>query len=88
MATLQSAAAKWARKTAGAGQKWMGAVQQAGAGEYCAGWARFAGTSPAQCMQTMGSNWQQGVQAVGAAGFDQAIAGKENKYIRGIQTAL
>ena len=87
MATLQSAAQKWGRKTQGAGGRWQAGVSQAGAGSFCEGWSKFAGTSPAQCMQTMGSNWQQGVSAVGASGFDASIAGKEGAYIRGIQQA-
>ncbi len=85
MKTLQQAASNWAADTRNSGQKWASKANNPQA--YCEGWAKFAGTSPAQCMQRMGPDFSRGIQEVGAAGFDSSIAGKEGAYIRGVQNA-
>ena len=77
MANINEAAAKWARKTANAGAKWKDAV---GRGDYCGGFQAFVGhPTPEAC-----SAWSQGVSAVTAAEFQSRIAGKEGKYIAGL----
>lgn len=81
MSTIQQAAAKWARKTANAGQKWKNAVTNA---PYCEGFTKFLGHSPKgdEC-----ANWATAVGNVQATDFQAAISGKESKYIRGLENA-
>jgi hypothetical protein len=84
VASLQTGAAKWARKTANAGGKWKAGVS--------------SGSTPCQGLTqeypeasgcSIDAPWRQGVDAVSAADFQQRIAGKENKwlqnYLRGIR---
>jgi hypothetical protein len=76
MATLQSAQAKWERKTANAGAKWKAKTTGKG-GEYSAGIQRFLGVAPSA---TVVSSYEQGVAAVSAQDFQNAIAGKGAKW--------
>jgi hypothetical protein len=78
MATINSAADKWARKTANAGTKWKNAVSK---GDYCGQFQKFVGhPTPMAC-----ESWSRGVNAVSAADFQSSISGKEQKYIAGLQ---
>lgn len=76
MATLASAEQKWTRKTQNAGAKWAQDTQGKGAA-YCAGMQRFLGGPVPGCPAEA---YNQGVAAVGAQGFQQAIAGKGSKW--------
>ena len=80
--------AKWERKTANSGAKWK-ADTQGSAGAYCEGLARAFGINAGACMSGAGARFQQGVNAVSAAEFDQSVAGKGQKWlsntIRGLQ---
>lgn len=78
--TLQYAAAKWNRKTQASAAKWAKDVQGA---PYCANFEKFVGhPTPDAC-----SNWQTGIQAaVSANAFANGVAGKEQAYIRGMES--
>lgn len=76
MATLNSATEKWARKMANAGGKWAAATTGEG-GRMCAGVANFIGQPAPGCNA---AGYDAGVQAVGAAGFQSAVQGKQNKW--------
>jgi hypothetical protein len=84
MATLQSAQAKWERKTANAGPKWKAAVTGKGA-EYAAGIQRFLGAPPSA---TVVNSYEQGVAAVTAQDFQNAIAGKGAKWAENTRRGL
>lgn len=84
MATLASAEQKWTRKTADAGPKWAAAVAGKGAA-YCQGMQRFLGGPVPGCPAAA---YDAGVQAVGAAGFQQAIQGKGSKWAARMQEAF
>lgn len=76
MATIATATAKYARKMASAGQKWAADTAGAG-GRMCQGVSEFIGQPAGNCNA---AGYDAGVQAVGAAGFQQAVQGKENKW--------
>jgi hypothetical protein len=78
---LQDAQQRWMNRTAQAGIKWQQGVSAAGPGAYCEGLAKF-GINPGACMSGPGAAWQSGVSQVGAAGFQQSIAGKGDKWAR------
>ena len=80
MATLERAAAKWARKTAGAGAKWKERVTGAEA-SYCSGFASFVGHAVSQVC----TNYNEGVNATSAADYAAGVQGKESKYISSLQ---
>ena len=84
MPTLQSAQAKWERKTANAGAKWKAAVTGKGA-EYSAGVQRFLGAAPSAMVV---SNYEQGVAGVSAQDFQNAIAGKGAKWAENLRRGL
>lgn len=79
MATLQSAAAKLARKMAAAPAKW--AANTPG-GPYCENFQAFVGhPTPQAC-----AAWAEGVRAPeSAAAFSAAAAGIEARWLRGMQ---
>ena len=74
MATLASGRAKWEGKTQNAGEKWKSAVGDTGA------WQRglqAAGVTPGPLSTAA---YQAGVGRVTASDFNQAIAGKGQKW--------
>ena len=84
MATLASAEQKWTRKTQDAGSRWASATMGKGAA-YCAGMQRFLGGPVPGCPA---GAYDQGVAAVGASGFQQAVQGKGNKWAARMQEAF
>ena len=78
-ANIQQAQANWERKTAQVGERWRRGVTAAGPARYCEGLAKF-GINPGACQQGPGARWAQGVQAISAADFQAAIAGKGAKW--------
>ena len=76
MATLATAQEKYDRRMAQAGGIWATRTQGKG-GQMCAGVSRFIGSPASGCNA---SGYDQGVQAVGAAGFQQAVQGKGTKW--------
>ena len=76
MATLQSAQAKWERKTANAGPKWKAATTAKGS-EYSAGVQRFLGVAPSAAVVAA---YEQGIAAVSAEDFQRSISGKGTKW--------
>lgn len=84
MATLQSAQAKWERKTAGAGGRWKAGTQGAG-GRWAAGMGQFLGSSVGG--QHVGA-YEAGVNAVSASDFEQSIAGKGSKWAENLRRAF
>jgi len=87
MATIETARAKWERKTARAGDKWAAGVRGKQAA-YCRGLAEKMGVSYEGCMADEGRSWSEGVEAVGAAGFQAAIAGKGAKWAEKFREAF
>ena len=75
MATIQSAQAKYERRTSGAGEKWKRAAS-AGTGRYCSEFARFVGHSTPQACSAQAA----GVNATSAADYQAAVSGKASKW--------
>ena len=83
MANLNSAAEKWARKTADAAGRWQANTQQYGAANYCKGMSEFLGGSAG----SLCSRYQQGIAATSAGAYQQGVSGKAQKYIEGMRRA-
>jgi hypothetical protein len=77
MPTPELAKRKWARKVKG--EKWKRGVTGKES-EYCSGVAAFLGVST--CNPERASAWREGVNAVSATDFDNAVRGKEEKWFR------
>ncbi len=78
MANINTAEQKWERKMQTAGSKWANAASGKG-NAMCQGVSEFIGQPAAGCNA---AGYDAGVQAVGAAGFQQAVAGKGSKWAR------
>jgi len=74
--TLAQGQAKWERRTANAGEKWKAATNGA-VGRWAAGVAESAGGSVGPMTRAA---YEQGVGAVSASDFNQAISGKGSKW--------
>jgi hypothetical protein len=84
MSTLELAKAKWARNTAGKGNKWKSGVSGK-SGSYAEGLSRFAGATAGPTMQ---GHYAAGVDAVSAEQFSAAVSGKEGKWADKLREAI
>lgn len=80
MATLRSAEEKWNRKMQNAGQKWFNDTVGKGS-EYCEGMAQFF-QQPIPGCPAKAQAFDNGVQAIGAQGFQAAVQGKGAKWAK------
>ena len=85
MATLESAKKKWEEKTANAGVRWKKGVEGKQSA-YAEGVAHFLGVSPADIGKD--DDWANGVARVSASDFQNAIAGKGDKWARKLKEAM
>jgi hypothetical protein len=85
--TLQEAAAKYARNTEGKASKWFQNTTAAGSQAYCQGLSRL-GIPVSNCMSGPGAHFAQGVQAAGAAAYQQGVAAKSDKWARNFAQAF
>ena len=83
MSTPELAKQKWRRKVTG--DRWKAGVSGK-ADEYCSGIARFLGVS--SCNPEIKERYRQGVDAVTAEMFNQAVAGKEEKWFENYKKAM
>jgi hypothetical protein len=80
MATLATAQAKWERKTAAAGDKWKRRTTGREA-DYCKGFSDFVGHP----LTEVCANYAAGVNAVSAADYNTAVAGKGAKWAQALR---
>jgi hypothetical protein len=80
--SLQAAEQKWERKTANAGTKWAAGV--ANGDTPCQGIREEYGVTNCNIDQA----WREGVNAVGAQGFQATVAGKGDKWLRNFLAGL
>ncbi len=81
--TLQYAFEKWKRKTAGKGEVWKANVT-AHENLYCENFSKFLGHAPkkGEC-----ESYVNGINAVSAADFNNAISQSGDKYLRSLENA-
>lgn len=82
--TIGMAEAKYARKTANAGERWKRGVNGAGS-RYAAGESDFLGAPVAGSVVQA---WEQGVNAVTADEFGRSVAGKSGKWAENYRRAM
>lgn len=82
--SLEQGRAKWARKMGRAGPNWKAGVSGK-SGAYGEGLSQSVGApvSPAVV-----SSWQEGVDAVSAEQFQQAVTGKDRKWADGFRRGV